>query len=123
MLLAEPGVEAKVGCFTSETWAIIDELVDILEPCYQATVELSGEKFSTASKIIPMTRELMRYYCNKMEPGNGQRMKTELASKILHNLVRRWETIEDDMFLCKATILDPTSKTLLSANPQRKMLP
>ncbi len=61
-LLAEEGENETVGHVSSEMWASIVGVVEVLEPYYQATVELSGENFSSASKIIPVTRELMKFY-------------------------------------------------------------
>ena len=48
-------------------WTLAKELITILEPLYLATMELNGEKFTSISKIIPLTQRLMDIYIEDNE--------------------------------------------------------
>ncbi|XP_059081965.1 zinc finger BED domain-containing protein 4-like [Tigriopus californicus] len=52
-LLPEPGMSSTVGVVDSTTWKALHEAVDVLQPLYEATLELSVEKSTTGSKISP----------------------------------------------------------------------
>ena len=47
---------------TAEEWTILEELRDAMGPLYAATLELSSEKHTSISKIIPLTNRLKNIY-------------------------------------------------------------
>ncbi len=53
LLLTEPGMHHQVGSFGSDQWEALAVAVEALEPCFEATEQLSGEKFATGSQVIP----------------------------------------------------------------------
>ncbi len=82
----------------------------VLCTCCQATVELSGEKFTTASKIILLTKGLMALYSKATTDTSGHPLKQDLAGQLLHQLVQRFEWVEELTILAIATLLDPRFK-------------
>ncbi len=107
IFLTHPGMDKDVGTFSSSEWQVIEDAVSLLRPCYEATVELSGEKMSTGSKAIPLTRMLMSYYARAEREAEDGSTKKLLAHKILQNLQARFEVFEDVRILAMATLLDP----------------
>ncbi len=51
--------------FSQEEWAMAAAVKELLQPAYEATVELSGEHYVSGSKVIPMTKSLLAWYSNK----------------------------------------------------------
>ena len=107
LLLAQPGMDKDLPQFTASTWEVIDHAVKLLKPCYEATTELSGEKISTGSKIIPLSKVLMANYAAvEREAADGTTEK-KLAHEILDNLNQRFGHFEEVRILAMATLLDP----------------
>ena len=52
----------KENELTKQEWSLLHELLKALEPMYEATMELQGEKFTSVSKIIPLTQSLLEVY-------------------------------------------------------------
>ena len=48
--------------FTEEDWIILSEFVDVLELMVRVTTQMCADKFTTLSKVIPLTQRLMSYY-------------------------------------------------------------
>ncbi len=107
LLLSEPGMDS-FGPFTSEKWKIIEAAVALLHPCYQATVELSSEKFATASKVIPITKMLLLFYAKEERTQDG--FRKELAANMRLHLGKRYEKVEDTTIYSISTLLDPRFK-------------
>lgn len=40
----------------SEEWSIIEDILSLLKPFHNLTVELSGEQYPTIAKVIPLVR-------------------------------------------------------------------
>lgn len=109
-LLSEQGMAEKVGCVDSNWWQAVSQFVLVLQPLYEATLDLSGENQPTGSKAIPITKMLtLHYQCfvNNSEPGT---VEHNLAVAILANLNRRFGYCEDLPELALASILDPRFK-------------
>ncbi len=79
----------------------------VLHPCYEVTVELLGEKFTMASKIIPLTKGLMAFYSKAASDTSGHPLKQDVAGQLLQQLVKRFEQVEELMSSAIATLLDP----------------
>lgn len=110
-LLTEPGMSAKIGVVDSSTWQVLGEAVDVLQPLYEGTKELSGEKITTGSKAIPLTKMLMMRYTFIIEHCQPGTVKSQLATAIFFNLRRRFGELEEIKELALATLLDPRFKT------------
>ena len=61
VVLFQLSKEGSTFKFTEEDFTLAEQVVHLLEPMYSATVELSGEKYISGSKVIPMTKILMRF--------------------------------------------------------------
>ncbi len=107
LLLAQPGLDKDMLPLSSSTWDDIDQAVKLLKPCYEATVELSGEKVSTGSKVIPLSKVLMANYAAAERESEEGSTRKELAHHILRNLNWRFEDVEDVRILAMATLVDP----------------
>ena len=51
--------------FSANEWDLAKDVVTLLKPTYQATVEISGQKHVSGSKVIPLTKSLFNYYHTK----------------------------------------------------------
>ena len=102
---------------TSLEYATIKEAIQVLAPFQQATVELSGEKWVSASKIIPLLEMLSHTTQTKTES-----LTTRMARQLGANLVRR---VIDRSLKAEAitvtmpTLLDPRFKKLGFLRPSK----
>jgi hypothetical protein len=84
----------------------VEEVLQLLSPLEQASTEMCGEKYVTASKIIPLVNILQKQFSAlHLETQNGQCMKTTL----LQELKKRFGKMEEVQLLSIATLLDPRS--------------
>ncbi|XP_059096593.1 zinc finger BED domain-containing protein 4-like [Tigriopus californicus] len=111
MLLTEPGMRERVGIVDSNTWQGLQEATEVLRPLYEATIELSGERCTTGSKIIPLTKMLFLKIDSLIRDGLTGSLKSDLALAIQRNLHRRFGMLENNVELAIATMLDPRFKT------------
>ena len=95
-------------------WEVVQCAVEILWPLYEATKEVSAEKYVTGSKVIAITKNLLGWYSTEMRrhqnngdtTGNGY-----LLSKfLLDSLNKRFQCVEDVKELALSTMLDPRFK-------------
>ncbi|KYM97822.1 Zinc finger BED domain-containing protein 1 [Cyphomyrmex costatus] len=95
----------------------IEESLKILFPIESVTVEMSGKKYVTGSKIIPIVH-CLNSVISRLNPCN------EIAEKLKNNILDQIDTrfygreysnqssIEKNYFLSVATLLDPRFKKL-----------
>ena len=119
LLMIQTGMDNTIGFLGTDQWSVIEAVVKILHPCYEATVELSGEKMATGSKVIPMTRVLMSFYAAAQRQASNA-VEAELTSHILGNLNTRFEKVEDIRILAQATLLDPRFKNKCFRHEEKK---
>ncbi|KAF0721163.1 zinc finger BED domain-containing protein 4-like [Aphis craccivora] len=100
---------------TSLEIKLIKESIYLLQPFEQITREISGEKFMTASKIIPIRTILKKHLESHIvmvtEEGKilQQRLKIEFYQRFL--------TVEKETLLGICTILDPRFKKVHFQSP------
>lgn len=93
-----------------EDWMLIEELCVVLRPLLLATNELSAEKFTTLSKVVPMISLLQETYS---KPGVNESETTKMVRKVVADgLKDKFKGIETDQTYANATILDPRFKNL-----------
>uniref|UniRef100_A0A1X7T797 HAT C-terminal dimerisation domain-containing protein n=2 Tax=Amphimedon queenslandica TaxID=400682 RepID=A0A1X7T797_AMPQE len=93
--------------------SMLKEIVKTLQPFEAATREMSGEKYTSASKIIPVSKALQRLTSSQMDQ-NGYLLAQNLISDM-----RIWFlNIEEHELLALATLLDPRFKKLAFANKE-----
>ncbi len=79
LLLSQAGMDDGIDFLSSNLLGSIEDAVEMLHPCYQATEEFSGERFSTGSKVIPMTKMLLGFYAKADRNAPPGSFKKQLA--------------------------------------------
>lgn len=118
----------SVGMISEEEWVKLNVAMELLQPCYEFTTELSSERFVTSSKIIPMVKLLRRHYLNESRVANAMdceenmyiedstsldtpaEFKTELAREMYKQIDKRLSVYQNIPVLSMSTILDPRFK-------------
>lgn len=85
------------------------DLVTLLAPFKMATEELCAEKYVTASLVIPLTN-LLRHEIEQSTPSTA--IGISVKNDLLKGIINRLAPLEHNMFLAKATIMDPRFKRL-----------
>ncbi|CAH1107495.1 unnamed protein product [Psylliodes chrysocephalus] len=94
---------------TSSQLNVIRELITLLAPFKQATEDISGDHYVSASLAIPITN-LLSQGLEHEKPSTvlGIAVKTSL----LQGVTTRLRPLEENLYLAKATILDPRFKRM-----------
>jgi hypothetical protein len=71
--------ESGLDSVTSDEWVEIANIVKLLRPVYDVTVELSAEKQPTISKVIPLSTLLLNYYKRESQENPDGSL-----SKVIH---------------------------------------
>ena len=80
----------------------IKQTIETLKPLKEATLELSGEKFTTLSKVVPMITALKRSICKQQNP---------LALALQTELSYRFDDFVNEDYLNLTMVLDPRFKS------------
>jgi hypothetical protein len=113
LLLFQCTESGKDYIFTNDEWEMAANVKLLLEPAYEATVELSGDSYVSGSKVIPITKSLLQWYAEakrrhqRAEPGG---FKMRFADTILQKLYTRLHNAESVHVLALATLCDPRYK-------------
>ena len=100
-------------CLDGEETEKLDNIVNVLAFYFETTKEVSGEKYSTSSKVIPLVRQLKR-----LTGAN----KTTLARRLDEQLLHYFDDLEDQEALTLATILDPRFKSKCFSSKNKTLL-
>lgn len=93
----------------SNDYKLIDEILPVLKPLYLITLELSGEKVTTLSKVIPLVNILYGSYST--EKAESKQAK-DFRKLVLEHLNKQFPAIEfEEVFAC-STVLDPRFKNI-----------
>ena len=101
----------KNDALNEDDWILIEELCVVLRPLWLATKELSAEKFTTLSKVIPMVKLLVDQ-CTKDESNETDRAQ-EIRRLLSDGLKDKFNGIEANETYSISTILDPRFKNVL----------
>ena len=94
---------------TDAEWVKLKNMTDLLKPLKAATNELGGDKYVTASVVLPMLSNLIHMYmADEDDPLYVSKFKGALREKL--ELSR--DTLRGNMFIKSATALDPRFKKL-----------
>ncbi|XP_050062434.1 E3 SUMO-protein ligase ZBED1-like [Aphis gossypii] len=94
----------------SQEWSIIEDMIPLLRPFNNLTVELSAEQYPTISKVIPLIRGL-QFSLNSKSPKT--RLGSFIKGKLLEHTTKRFDGIEKQALtpqFSRATLLDPRCK-------------
>lgn len=92
----------------------VNEFLQILGPIKSVTEEICGEKYLTASKIIPIVNCLFKKI-DSLSPSSKEVLA--LKDKTSRELSKRFGAIEQNTLLAVSTILDPRFKKLHFNSP------
>jgi len=96
---------------TASELQLANEIMEVLQPLEKVTKELCGERFVTASKIIPLINCLK----NKSQMLR-ENLKTQTALSLVDRLQKsillRFGQVENNFIMTTSTILDPRFKKL-----------
>ncbi|KAF0691848.1 zinc finger BED domain-containing protein 1-like, partial [Aphis craccivora] len=94
----------------SQEWSIIEDMIPLLRPFNNLTVELSAEQYPTISKVIPLIRGL-QLSLNSKSPKT--RLGIFIKGRLLDSTTKRFDGIEKQALtpqFSRATLLDPRCK-------------
>ena len=90
-------------CISAEELELTKKVVEVLKPFESAIVEMSGNKFVTVSKVIPIARSLQLVTVQNYT-------QIPLKQELIAQMQRRFVNMEGNLILAKATLLDPCLK-------------
>ncbi|XP_033228380.1 zinc finger BED domain-containing protein 4-like [Belonocnema kinseyi] len=99
---------------TSKEIEELRSIAEILRPLEAATAELCGEKYVTASTVIPLINGI-QHECSKLSPTHDSAFK--LRQAVLSEIEYRFGQVESVHFFAIACLLDPRFKKLHFKNP------
>ncbi|KAK7882934.1 hypothetical protein WMY93_029108 [Mugilogobius chulae] len=111
-------LQNDVSPLTSAEYDIIHEALCLLQPFKAATTEMSEEKRVSASKVIPLYRQLQYKLSEKLRHSKLQ-STMQLGNYLKEGLQTRCGHFESFRPLALATMLDPRFKTMGFGNPSK----
>ena len=94
---------------STEEWQTLPEICNALKPFNLVTKEICAEKSVTVSKIIVFVNRLLSA-CQRINQSlNSEIAKTVMAT-LISNINTRFENVENQPILARATLLDPRFK-------------
>lgn len=95
---------------TNNDWYIINKTCEILKPFKEITVEISAEKSVSISKIVVLSKSLIKY-CNKIKLEDYLSIEMyNMVNVLVKEVETRLGSIELIPLYAEATILDPRFK-------------
>lgn len=104
-------IKKRLPILTHEEWKIIEDLCTILKPFEAATNTISGDRYCTASLMIPIINGLVDVSKTLLKKDFGNIIKT-IVSQLLKGLTERLGNVEKSNTLIISTFLDPRFKNL-----------
>lgn len=109
----------------NDQWILLEELEEVLKPCEQATVLLSGQSYVTASVLQPLLKGLLKSTQKKSFDSAGL---TFFQTKAEEEILARWQDVsvfqeDGENVSLIAAALDPHFRKLnfLSADDVLKL--
>ena len=104
---------------SGETWAVLKSATALLRPLFEATVEMSSERNTTGSKIIPLAKSLMSWYASEADRLLGDPISHEFCQNLSRTIYNRFKMVEDVEELALATLCDPRFKKQGFRDPEK----
>ena len=101
--------------FIFQEWKIINELCQVLKPFEAITKTISGEKYCSASLVIPLVIGLENI-CTILPKKDFSKLTMEVISELQNGVNVRLSNIESSTTLSLCTFLDPRFKGLAFSN-------
>lgn len=99
---------------TESDWCLLENIIIILQPFYEATECMSGSKYPTLSMTIPVLlfiRDALENFEEKSKDDLPLIIRSYIIS--LKNLRNRFDLIQKSELYIKAMVLDPRFRRLL----------
>ncbi|KAG7453374.1 zinc finger BED domain-containing 4-like [Solea senegalensis] len=103
-------INTPLSPLSTEEWGIVRETVDIIKPFEEVTVEMSAERFVTASKVILIARGLQRIVARHQRNPSIHEPVQKLVDSLMAEMHKRFSKVEQIEKLADATCLDPRFK-------------
>ncbi|XP_023224555.1 zinc finger BED domain-containing protein 4-like [Centruroides sculpturatus] len=100
-----------VPLLTEEEWGICKQVLKILKPFEEVTVQLCREQYVMASQIIIFTNGLISV-CTELMEQNFDRTVKNVLNSLLHDLSTRFSSLENNKNIALCSFLDPRFKLL-----------
>jgi hypothetical protein len=98
----------SIANISSDEWAILDDLVKLLNSLEDATRQICGEEYPSASLTIPIIRIAMDEIVAQSLSSSEVIL---FQSSLIETLRERFDSNEDDPVLSICTLLDPRFKS------------
>ncbi|XP_056463184.1 E3 SUMO-protein ligase ZBED1-like [Gadus chalcogrammus] len=102
-------INAPVAPLSQEEWEALQEACSVLEPFDQVTVEISAERYVTASKMLILCRGLQRVTTEHQSRVTTACVK-DLVNSLSSSMDKKFHRMEYNAVLSETTILDPRFK-------------
>lgn len=100
----------KDNALNDQDWKLMGEITKVLRALYLVTLEVSAEKVSTLSKVIPIVNLLLETYSN--EKPDETKVAKECRKLIFDAVTKQFDGFESNETYACATILDPRFKNV-----------
>lgn len=94
---------------TASELQLANEIVEVLQPLEKLTRELCGERFVTASKVIPLIN-CLKNKSEKLHENLKTQTARSLVDRLQNSISMRFGQIESNFIMAVSTILDPRFK-------------
>ncbi|XP_037819087.1 E3 SUMO-protein ligase ZBED1-like, partial [Lucilia sericata] len=92
-----------------EEWCIIKRIIIILQPFNEITIEMSGETYTTISKVLIMIQRLQSFLIKTKSGESNEKCKI-FIEKLSANINRRFHMCETNEIYSVSSFLDPRFK-------------
>ncbi|KAK7175602.1 hypothetical protein R3I93_002511 [Phoxinus phoxinus] len=110
-------VNPSLPTLTLDEWDMIKDVCEILKPFEEVTVEISGERFVTASKVILIARDLQKVVQRLRGAVFKHAPVLSMMCSLAEEMQNRFHNIEQVRLLSEATLLDPRFKQRAFRDP------
>nr|XP_055044282.1 zinc finger BED domain-containing protein 4-like [Misgurnus anguillicaudatus] len=103
-------VNARLETLTQDEWKELEEACEALRPFEEVTVEISGESYVTASKVILLSRSLQKICTRYLRSGGFRKPIIDMLETMTKDMATRFHKVEFHHLLSEASALDPRFK-------------
>ncbi|XP_044140147.1 E3 SUMO-protein ligase ZBED1-like isoform X1 [Bufo gargarizans] len=103
-------VNPRLPTLTLEEWDLIKDACEVLKPFEEVTMEISAERYMTASKVILMARGLQKVVQRLRGAISNYGPVMEMINALTDEMQKHFYQIEHFQQLAEATLLDPRFK-------------
>ena len=103
---------AQTDLLNSYGYKVLQDMVTLLKPLMQITIDEEGELYITASAVIPRLLYAKKYTDNVFDMANGGSRPAEFSQLLMPELVKEWRPCFDELWAkyIKKFIDDPLLK-------------